>query len=134
VLAPGGRIVLLDSDMDMWAIDSDDVPTTSAILAALAGTIASPWIGRRYRALLLDAGFTDVAIELRTAVVTDYPSVAEQMPGFASPAVRSGVLTQAQADAWLAEQARRGATNRFLRLVPMFLRLVPMFLASAHRA
>jgi ubiquinone/menaquinone biosynthesis C-methylase UbiE len=126
VLAPGGRVVLVDVDYDVWAIDADDIAMTRAILAAYAATFVSPWIGRRLRGLLLDAGFEDVMVEVNTDVVTDYTAMEPFLPSWVAPSVSSGVLTRAQADTWLAEQARRGETNRFLRLFSMFV-------ASAHR-
>jgi len=121
VLAPDGRIVLLDQDYAMWVIDSDDVQTTCTILDAYTRTHTSPWIGRRHRALLLDAGFDDVVVEVNPSIVTDYASMEPFLPSVVAPSVNSGVLTQAEADTWLAEQARRGETNRFLRVFSTFL-------------
>jgi ubiquinone/menaquinone biosynthesis C-methylase UbiE len=126
VLVPGGRIVLIDQDYDFWAIDADDTATTRAIVAAHAATLASPWIGRRHRALLLDAGFEDVAVEANTDMITDYASFKPYLPIIIGPSISAGMLTQTQADAWLAEQARRGETNRFLKVFSLFL-------ASARR-
>ena len=121
VLSPGGRIVLVESDLDYWAIDADDVAVTRAILTARSDALAQPWFGRRSRALLLDAGFEDVVVEVRTDVVTDYASLKAYLPSEVAPSVSSGVLTKVQADAWLAEQARRGRTNRFFRVFAAFL-------------
>jgi ubiquinone/menaquinone biosynthesis C-methylase UbiE len=121
VLVPGGRIVLVEPDLDYWAIDADDMAVTRAILTARADTLAYPWFGRRSRALLLDAGFEDVVIEVRKDVVTDYASLEAYLPSEVAPSVSSGLLTKAQAEAWLAEQASRGKTNRFLRVFAAFL-------------
>jgi ubiquinone/menaquinone biosynthesis C-methylase UbiE len=121
VLMPGGRIVLVEPDLDYWAIDADDMAVTRAILTARADTLVYPWFGRRSRALLLDAGFEDVMVEVRTDVVSDYASLEAYLPSEVAPSVSSGLLTKVQADAWLAEQARRGKTNRFFRVFAAFL-------------
>jgi ubiquinone/menaquinone biosynthesis C-methylase UbiE len=125
VLAPGGRIVLLDPDADMWAIDADDQDTTRVLIRAMSDTIANRWSGRRYHNLLLDTGFVDVTVEVKTAIFTEYRH-APQLPGMASVAVAAGLLTQEKADAWLAEQQHRAVSGRFLMAMPIFL-------ASARR-
>jgi ubiquinone/menaquinone biosynthesis C-methylase UbiE len=121
VLRPGGRIVLADADAEVWAIDSPDVPVTRALAATFAATITSPWIGRQYRALLLDAGFTGVRVELRPIIYTDYAPVSMMLESIAQAGAAAGSVSQRQADAWLADQRQRGATDRLFVLVPMFL-------------
>lgn len=58
-------------DWDAFLIDSDDPGLTRTIVHARADAVPNPRVPRRYRALLLDAGFTDVRIEARTAVFAD---------------------------------------------------------------
>lgn len=120
VLAPGGRIVLLDPDADMWAIDADDQQTTRVLTRALSDTIAGRWIGRRYRSLLLDAGFIDVAIEVKTGIYTDFTQ-DPLVPSLAKIGLATGVLTQEEVDVWLAEQKRRGQEDRFFLAMPIFI-------------
>lgn len=126
VLVPGGRIVLMDPDGDMWAIDADDQRKTRALILALSDSVANRWIGRRYHNLLLDAGFVDVAIEVRTGIYTDYTQMAPMLPGMMNVGVAAGVLTQDELDDWLAEQQRRGQEGRFFMAMPVFI-------ASARR-
>lgn len=125
VLAPGGRIVLLDPDADMWAIDADDQETTRILTRALSNTIAGRWIGRRYRSLLLDAGFIDVMVEVKTGIYTDFTQ-DPLVPSIAKVGVATGALTQKEVDIWLAEQKRRGQEDRFFLAMPIFI-------ASARR-
>ena len=100
VLAPGGRIVLLDSDNDMWAIDSDDIATTRAILALDASPCPAAETGAgnlasvdRARLEAFNDGVLAVAITLLTLDLPDPrpTSVAEQWltswPGFAADLV-----------------------------------------------
>ncbi|HEU5472942.1 MAG TPA: methyltransferase domain-containing protein [Actinophytocola sp.] len=108
VLAPGGRAVLLGQDWDTIVIDSDDPRTTRGLVQAKADSLPSPHAGRKYRNLLLDAGFTDPVVEVHTGVFTDDTALAVLHR-----------ITDEQS--WLAEQAERARTNRIFVAVPMFL-------------
>lgn len=121
VLGRGGRAVLAGQDHDMMTADADDLTVTRAILRARADTMASPAAGRRYRALLLDAGFTDVTVEVQTDLHTDFTVLSELLVQAAVSAVRSGAVSQDQAAAWLDEQQYRGRTGRFLAAIPVFI-------------
>ncbi len=108
VLAPGGRVVLLGQDWDTIAIDSDDSETTRRLVQVKADSLPSPRVARRYRNLLLDAGFTDPIVEVHTGVFTDDTAL--------------GLLHRiTDEESWLAEQAERARTNRIFVAVPMFL-------------
>ncbi len=121
VLAPGGRIVLVDQGYDMWAIDADDEVLTRALMRAQSDAITNRWMGRRYHNLLLNAGFIEVAIEVKTGIFTDHAQVSFFLESTTNAGVAGGVVTRAQADAWLAEQARRGEVGRFFVAIPLFL-------------
>jgi len=108
VLAPGGRAVLLGSDWDAIAIDSDEPATTRRLVHAKADSMPSPRVARRYRNLLLDAGFTDPVVEVHTIVFTDDTALA----------LLHRITDE---ESWLAEQVERARTNRILVAVPMFL-------------
>lgn len=108
VLAPGGRAVLLGQDWDTIVIDSGEPETTRRLVHAKADLLPSPRVARRYRNLLLDAGFTDPVVEVHTGVFTDDTALA---------------LLQRITDeeGWLAEQAERARTNRIFVAMPIFL-------------
>ncbi|HEY3143957.1 MAG TPA: methyltransferase domain-containing protein [Acidimicrobiales bacterium] len=108
VLAPGGRAVLLGQDWDTIVIDSDGPEATRRLVHAKADSLPSPHAGRKYRNLLLDAGFTDPVVEVHTAVFTDDTAIA----------VLHRITDE---ETWLAEQAERASTNRIFVAVPMFL-------------
>ena len=121
VLASGGRIVLIDQDYDMWAVDSADRATTRTLARAFADSITHPWIGRQYRALLLDAGFTDVAIDIKTLTFTSFADAAPGLNGSAEAAIAANAMTREQANAWLGEQRRRDEQGRFFMAMTLFL-------------
>ena len=108
VLAPGGRAVLLGSDWDTIAIDSDEPETTRRLVRAKADSFPSPRVARRHRNLLLDAGFTDPVVEVHTIVLTDDTALA----------LLHRITDE---ESWLAQQAERARTNRVFVAVPIFL-------------
>ncbi|MEV5707557.1 hypothetical protein [Actinoallomurus sp. NPDC052274] len=87
---------------------------------ARADTIPAPRAARRSRGLLLDAGFADVTVEVRTAVFTG-TAMLPMLQGLARAAGAAGAITSEQADAWCAEQAGRAAADRLFLAVPMFV-------------
>ncbi|MFJ9779056.1 methyltransferase domain-containing protein [Amycolatopsis sp. NPDC101161] len=120
VLAPGGRIVLIGQDWDTIVIDAGDPDLTRTIVRARAGTVPSPRAARGFRSSLLDAGFGDVTVEVKTAVFTDrlVPAV---LSGFAAAACAAGAVEREQADAWLAEQSHRAEADRLFLAMPLFI-------------
>ncbi|WP_091628059.1 methyltransferase domain-containing protein [Amycolatopsis saalfeldensis] len=126
VLGAGGRIVLVGQDWDTIVIDSDDAALTRRIVHARADTVPNPRAARRYRTLLLDAGFTDVTVDVHTAVFTD-ATMLPMVTGLAEASSTAGAVTREQADAWIAEQTERARAGR------LFLAL-PLFVAAAQRA
>ncbi|WP_239155668.1 hypothetical protein [Amycolatopsis sp. FDAARGOS 1241] len=100
--------MLLGSGWDTIAVDSDDPETTRRVVHAKADSFPSPRVARHQRALLLDAGFTDVTAEARSLVLTDDTAFA--------------LLRRiTDDDSWRAEQAERLLANRIFVAVPMVL-------------
>ncbi|MGQ4271497.1 methyltransferase domain-containing protein [Nocardiopsis changdeensis] len=120
VLAPGGRLVLLGQDWDAYMVDSDDPGTTRRIVAAYADTMPDPRAPRRQRALLAEAGFTDISVEGRVVVFTD-ADVVGMLAGFADTAARSGAIDGERARAWTREQRSRAGEDRLFVAVPFLL-------------
>lgn len=120
VLRPGGRAVFTGQDWDTFVIDADDPELTRTIVHARADQVRAPRVARRYRALLLDAGFTDVTVEVHTGVfigATMLPVVS----GLAEGARAAGVITAGQAESWITDQTRRAEQDRFFLAIPIFL-------------
>lgn len=121
ILKPGGRIVLLAQDWDAAIVDADDADLTRTIVLATAAGQPHPRVARRYRALLAEAGFADVALEARLMLMTD-PTFALPVLGMmAERAVIAEAVEASAADDWLADQRRRGNENRLVLAMPMFL-------------
>jgi SAM-dependent methyltransferase len=121
VIRPGGRIVLGGQDYGFLLIDSDDQDLTDVVLLGLESRSVAPRAARSLRDLLLDAGFREVEVVVRTEVVTDHELMAGQLESAAAAAVEKALITQEDAYGWLAEQADRGRRDRFLAVLPTLL-------------
>ncbi|MFF0265970.1 methyltransferase domain-containing protein [Kribbella sp. NPDC004536] len=126
VLRAGGRIVVGGQDYGFLLIDSSDQDLTDVICLGLESRTVSPRATRTLRDVLLDAGFSDVEVAVHNEVVTEHALMAPQLKSAAAAAVEKALITQEDADGWLAEQARRGRRDRFLAVVPTLL-------VGAHR-
>src|SRR5262245_4703827 len=120
VLAPGGRIVLIGQDWDTFVIDADDAALTRTIVHARADLVPTPRVVRRCRNHLLDAGFTDVTVEAHTSIFTD-ATMLPVLANLAEKARSAGAISDAQAEAWLAEQLERGRRGRLFLALPLFV-------------
>ncbi|MFB7470524.1 methyltransferase domain-containing protein [Kitasatospora sp. NPDC056184] len=120
VLVAGGRIVLVGHDWDTVVIDSGDPALTRAVVHARADLTVRPRAARHYRALLLDAGFVDVAVEVHTAVLTGAAALP-LLTGLVEAARAGSALTRERAGGWIAEQRERAAADRLFLALPMFL-------------
>ncbi|NEA36383.1 methyltransferase domain-containing protein [Streptomyces sp. SID13031] len=118
VLRPAGRIVLVGQDYGFLLLHSDDPDLTDVVELGLESRSVAPRAARGFRDLLLDAGFHDVEVVVHTEVVTDHRRLADQLAEAATAAVDKALITRADADGWLAEQADRGRRGRFLAVAP----------------
>jgi SAM-dependent methyltransferase len=124
VPGPGGRIVLLDRDYDLLAVDSQQPALAGRMRQALAETVAYPLVGRRFLSLPLDAGFRDVRVTVTTHVLTDLAAAQPLLSTAARAGDEAGKVGGEEARAWLREQrerAARGARGALCVIVPMFL-------------
>ncbi|WP_141717352.1 methyltransferase domain-containing protein [Nocardia altamirensis] len=120
VLVPGGRIVLMSQDWAAYLIDSTDDDTTRALVHARANKVTNPTVARAYRNLLLDSGFRDVTMEVRTPVFTDELMIP-MLTELVSSALDTDAVPRERAEAWLAEQTARAAANRLMVALPLFI-------------
>jgi SAM-dependent methyltransferase len=121
VLRPAGRIVLAGQDYGFLLLHSDDQDLTDVVELGLESRWMSPRAARGFRDLLLDTGFHDVEVTVRTEVITDHRQLVTQLEEAATASVAKALITRADADGWLAEQADRGHRDRFLAIAPTLL-------------
>jgi hypothetical protein len=81
------------------------------------------WIGRQLSALAQTCGLVDVTIQGTTPVCTDWPQ-ANQVLGLdraAEQAASEGVISPAEAAAWIRDLEQRAAAGRFFSAITGFL-------------
>jgi len=120
VLAPGGRIVLIDQDWDVAVLDADDLVIGREIHRTFCDSLVQGTIGRRFRRLLLDAGFVEVEVQAETvtnAVAEEYGFVVDLLDKTA----RAAGVDGNRLDAWVTDQHRRLASDRFFMVMTHFI-------------
>ena len=115
VTRPGGRIVITEGDIGTHSIDASDVATTRAVMGALCDRSPNGWIGRRLRAMFVDAGLHDVELQLIPLLTTSFAEWNHRLgvEQFLLNAIAVGVIGRDKALAWLEDLRLRDAQGRF---------------------
>ena len=123
VLKPGGRMVIVDRDWGMVALDSSDEVTTRVVLDRAAADIRNSWMGRKLHALFRMANLKEIRVEthcinisnLETAdALLDLRTVAEH-------AIGAGEVPRQTVDTWLNDLLTRDRLGSFLATVTLFV-------------
>ncbi len=114
VLEPGGRLSVIDRDIETRTIDAPDRATTRAILNVWCDGFRGGWIGRALPRLFREAGLLDIVVESTTVIDTDYDAYMAQydLARVAAYAQRAGAINADAGERWLAslgDCARRGS-------------------------
>jgi ubiquinone/menaquinone biosynthesis C-methylase UbiE len=72
VLKPGGRLLVVDRDWGMVALDSSDSMTTQAVLDRACAGIRNGWMGRRLHGLFRSAGITEIQVQTQILTITSF--------------------------------------------------------------
>lgn len=122
VTRPGGQVVVVDPDWDTLLVDHDDRAVTRRILDHESDTHKNGWSGRRLYALFRDAGFTDIGVAADTWSTNDI-AVLKATFSYTSmvrEAVAANIVSQGEADRWLAHLEERVAQGRFYGALTVF--------------
>ncbi|MBI3970642.1 MAG: methyltransferase domain-containing protein [Chloroflexi bacterium] len=129
VVKPGGRVVLAEPDWDTYIVDAPDRGLTRCILNARSDRFPNGWVGRQFPRLLRSAGLVVFTVQPQTAVHTHLAEAdAVAILRFsAARAAADGVISAAEAEAWIAalEQADRDGH---------FFAAGTLFIAAARKA
>jgi ubiquinone/menaquinone biosynthesis C-methylase UbiE len=121
VLRPGGRLVLIDQDWDALLFDGADRGLTRSVLRSFSDSIVEGWIGRRFHALLIDAGFAGVEVEAETVVSTDWEEYGMVAGLVARTAAADPNVGPDASEAWLRDQEARAKAGRWVMTMTHFL-------------
>ena len=114
VVKRGGRIVLLDTDMDSTAIYSKKLALTRKLTSIVAATMPNPNSARELPALIKQAGLRETAVET-LGLSTPHEFFLRVMAGALEKAVKQGIVPDNQVKEWLEEQAALAASGDFFQ-------------------
>ncbi len=120
VVKPGGKVHAIDSDFYMAAFDPIDVADWRAVLDAGIHAFRTPAIGRKMYGIAMQAGFTDVAVEVIAAPDTSgrMLNFIKNMAGYAR---EGGGHDEAIVSRVVDAASKAVADGTFFALNPQFL-------------
>jgi ubiquinone/menaquinone biosynthesis C-methylase UbiE len=115
VVKPGGRVCLVDTDIDSTAIYSTKPALTRKMTSIVAASMPNPNSARELPALAKQAGLSNIEIEI-FAVTSPYEFLVRVMTDSLNKAAESGLTTRAEVAEWMGEQATVHASGGFFQL------------------
>lgn len=114
VLKPGGRLVLLDVDLDATGVYSKNLVLARKMTSVVAATMPNPNSARDLPALARRAGLKDLAVEM-FGLQTPYEFFLKVMAGSLRNAAEQGTARAAEVEEFLEEQAALEASGDFFQ-------------------
>ena len=122
VVKPTGKVVLIDSDWDMLALDASDEALHDRVIQAVTSTATKePRIGRKLPRFCKAAGMTEIATKIFASPDLAGHSLPMLEKSLYQYATVSGTVSQAEADAWLADIKARLQSGDYFFCLPQFL-------------
>jgi ubiquinone/menaquinone biosynthesis C-methylase UbiE len=115
VVKKGGRVYLMDTDVDSTAIYSKKPALTRKMTSIVAASMPNPNSGRELPALAREAGLKDIRIET-FAASTPHEFFLRAMAGSLSRAAEDGIVPRSEVEECLAEQASLHASGDFFQM------------------
>jgi SAM-dependent methyltransferase len=123
VVRPGGKVVVLDRDIETRTMDVPDRGVTRRIVNFWCDSFLGGWIGRQLPRLFREAGLVDVAVEPVTVVDTDYAAFDAQynLKRVAQRAHLAGAITADEGARWIDALEKLAATGSFFTSMTNFV-------------
>ncbi len=122
VVKSGGRVVDLDPDWDLMAIDSSNLDLTRRIVHFRTDLLASGSVGRKLAGFFRDAGLADVTVVPMAMTLSSLAAASTlELEAAAERAAAAGAIRADEASAWVAELRARDASGRFFCGVSSYL-------------
>jgi len=115
VVKQGGRICLVDTDLDSTAIYSKQPALTRKMTSLIAASMPNGTSGRELPALARQAGLKDVQTDC-FAITTPYEFFQRVAVGTVLKAAEDGVIPGSEAEEWLTDQKTLHEQGEFLQL------------------
>jgi ubiquinone/menaquinone biosynthesis C-methylase UbiE len=114
VVKAGGRVSLMDTDLDCTAVYSKNLALTRKMTSIVAASMPNPNSARDLPALAKRAGLKEIQIDT-FSMATPYEFFMRVMAGSLAKAVEDGAAAQSEVDEWLGEQALLDASGDFFQ-------------------
>jgi ubiquinone/menaquinone biosynthesis C-methylase UbiE len=114
VVKPGGRVCLIDTDIDSTAIYSTNPALTRKMTSIVAASVPNPNSARELPALSRRAGLKNIHVET-FAITSPYEFLVRVMSDSLAKAAESAVVTRAEVADFLDEQAALHASGDFFQ-------------------
>ena len=124
VLAPGGRIVIVESNWNGLLINSENAMLTQRITSAWLKNVAHPHLVPTLGAMLRAHNFKAIRIEGIPVIETHFTPANFSnsiLPWLADVAQQQGVVNQEEVAAWLSEMKQKAATGSYFFCLNRFL-------------
>jgi ubiquinone/menaquinone biosynthesis C-methylase UbiE len=115
VVKPGGRICLVDTELDSSAIYSKNPALTRKMTSLVAASMPNPNSARELPALARQAGLKDVQADC-FAIATPYEFFQRVAVGTVLKAAENGIVPSSEVEEWLTEQQTLHERGEFLQL------------------
>jgi ubiquinone/menaquinone biosynthesis C-methylase UbiE len=115
VVKPDGRVCLIDVDLDCTAVYSKKPALARKLTSIVAASMPNANSARDLPALARQAGLKDVKTEV-SAISTPYEFFLRVMAGTLTSAAEQGIVSRAEVDEWLQEQALLKESGDFFQL------------------
>ena len=123
VLKPGGRVVVVDRDWGMVAVDASDVETTRAVLNRACTGILNGRIGRRLYGLFKNAGVINAEVQTKSISINSF-AVADTLLDLRvvlGHAIAEKLVNQHVGAKWLNDLLERDAARNFCAMVTIYI-------------
>jgi SAM-dependent methyltransferase len=123
VLKPGGRVLVVDRDWGMVAVDASDVETTRVVLNRACAGIRNGWIGRGLCGLFKKAGVINAEVQTKSININSF-AVADTLLDLRvvlDHAIAEKLVSQDVAAKWLNDLLERDAASKFFATVTLYI-------------
>ena len=123
VLKPGGRVLVVDRDWGMVAVDASDVETTRAVLNRASAGIRNGWMGRGLCGLFKKSGVINAEVQTKSISINSF-AVADTLLDLrvvVEHAIAEQLVSQDVAAKWLNDLLYRDAANQFFATVTLYI-------------
>jgi len=123
VLKPGGRVLIVDRDWGMVAVQASDVETTRVVLNRACAGIRNGWMGRGLGGLFKKAGVIDAEVQAKSISINRF-AVADTLLDLRvvlEHAIAEALVSQDVAAKWLNDLLDRDAASQFVATVTLYI-------------